>query len=109
MSTATTSAQALRILAAEIQAPDHVPSLCLRDAADLIERQAAAIAEARAAFALIWPDGATCTHTHAAAGFRALDAAMDPPCLACGGRGMPAMHNQGIGCPGCGRIGEGGR
>lgn len=77
MTIATTTAQALRLLADEIQAPDHVPSLCLRDAADLIERQAEAIAKARAAFALIWPDGPACEHRHAAAGFRALDAAME--------------------------------
>lgn len=28
---------ALRILAAEIQAPDHIPAMCLRDAAAMIE------------------------------------------------------------------------
>jgi len=34
-----------------------------------------AIAAAKAAFLLIWPDGATCGHEHARAGFEALDAA----------------------------------
>ena len=29
--------KALRILAADIQAPDHIPSMCLRDAACMIE------------------------------------------------------------------------
>lgn len=29
--------KALRILAEQIQAPDHVPSMCLRDAAAMIE------------------------------------------------------------------------
>ena len=29
--------KALRILAAEIQAPDHIPAMCLRDAACMIE------------------------------------------------------------------------
>jgi len=28
---------ALRILAADIQAPDHIPAMCLRDAAAMIE------------------------------------------------------------------------
>ena len=28
---------ALRVLASEIQSPDHVPAMCLRDAADTIE------------------------------------------------------------------------
>lgn len=34
---------ALRILASEIQAPDHVPATCLRDAATMIESLAYAI------------------------------------------------------------------
>ena len=34
------TAKALRILASQIQAPDDIPAICLRDAADLIERQA---------------------------------------------------------------------
>ena len=29
--------KALRILAADIQAPDHIPAMCLRDAACMIE------------------------------------------------------------------------
>jgi len=29
--------KALRILAEEIQAPDHIPAMCLRDAAAMIE------------------------------------------------------------------------
>lgn len=29
--------KALRILAAEIKSPDHVPAMCLRDAASMIE------------------------------------------------------------------------
>lgn len=29
--------KALRILASEIQAPDHIPATCLRDAANIIE------------------------------------------------------------------------
>ena len=29
--------KSLRILAAEIQAPDHIPAMCLRDAAAMIE------------------------------------------------------------------------
>lgn len=41
--TAAITAQALRLLAAEIQAPDDVPACCLRDAADLIAAQAAEI------------------------------------------------------------------
>lgn len=47
--TATTTAQALRLLAAEIQAPDDVPACCLRDAADLIAAQAAEIEALRSA------------------------------------------------------------
>jgi len=35
--------KALRILAAEIQAPDHIPSMCLRDAACMIESLTLAI------------------------------------------------------------------
>ena len=36
---------ALRILAAQIQAPDHIPAMCLRDAATMIETLTDAIHE----------------------------------------------------------------
>lgn len=36
------TSQALRLLADQIQAPDDVPALCLREAADLIDRLATA-------------------------------------------------------------------
>jgi hypothetical protein len=35
--------KALRILAADIQAPDHIPAMCLRDAAAMIESLTLAI------------------------------------------------------------------
>ena len=35
--------KALRILAEEIQAPDHIPAMCLRDAAAMIESLTLAI------------------------------------------------------------------
>lgn len=47
----------------------------LRAAADLIERQAQAIATARVEFGKIWPNGSACEHRHAAAGFNALEVA----------------------------------
>lgn len=75
MSTSAITAQALRLLADEIRAPDDVPACCLRDAAGLIERQARAIAVARAEFGKIWPAGSACEHRHAAAGFKALEVA----------------------------------
>lgn len=52
MSTATITAQALRLLAAEIQAPDDVPACCLRDAADQLDAQAAEIERLRAELAV---------------------------------------------------------
>lgn len=38
--------KALRTLAAEIKAPDYIPSLCLRDAASMIESLRAVVADA---------------------------------------------------------------
>jgi hypothetical protein len=35
--------KALRILAADIQSPDHIPAMCLRDAAAMIESLTLAI------------------------------------------------------------------
>lgn len=37
---------ALRALANEIQAPDYIPQLCLREAADMIEELRACVADA---------------------------------------------------------------
>lgn len=65
-------AEALRLLAGEILAPDDVPAMCLRDAAALIEAQAARMARARAALLLIWPDGEKCQHVHAREAFEEL-------------------------------------
>lgn len=65
-------ALALRLLAAEIQAPDDIPAMCLRDAADLIEAQAARMARARAALLLIWPKGEACERIHAREAFKEL-------------------------------------
>lgn len=39
--------KALLILAAQIQAPDHVPSMCLRDAATMIQSLASQLAQAQ--------------------------------------------------------------
>lgn len=47
--TAAITAQALRLLAAEIQTPDDVPACCLRDAADQLADQAAEIKALRSA------------------------------------------------------------
>lgn len=69
----TTTAASLRVLANEISAPDYVPALCLRDAAALIERQAAAIAQARTCALAIWPRGKDCEHAQARELFNALE------------------------------------
>ena len=52
--------KALRLLAAQIQAPDHVPSMCLRDAAAMIESLRWAI-EATIKENLHLADGENCT------------------------------------------------
>ena len=52
--------KALRILAEQIQAPDHIPSMCLRDAACMIESLELAI-RTTIEQNLHLADGDTCT------------------------------------------------
>lgn len=52
--------KALRTLAAEIQAPDHIPAMCLRDAAAMIESLRLAI-ETTINENLHLADGEVCT------------------------------------------------
>jgi hypothetical protein len=73
---ATTTAAALRILASEIRSPDDVPAMCLRDAANMIERQDAAIRQALVCAQAIWPRGKDCEHTQAREIFAALEGAI---------------------------------
>lgn len=52
--------KALRLLAADIKAPDHVPAMCLRDAAAMIESLVFAIKTTLAENAHL-ADGDVCT------------------------------------------------
>jgi hypothetical protein len=51
--------KALRILAKQIQAPDHIPATCLKDAAAMIESLRIAVADAIRRPLGVIPDSAT--------------------------------------------------